>query len=364
MRRVLALARRIMRQFQHDRRALALLFVVPLVVLALLGYLLRGQQEAPRLAVVDLDRVPGSLVPAAVQRIREERQFQLTAVATEGEADRRLRQGKVTAYLVFPQGFTAGARAGRRPPLHLVVEGSNPTESAAVIERLQRVIAQFAAAAGSPPLRTDYLYGGKTLDTLDFFAPVLIAFFAFFFVFLLTSVSFLRERVQGTLERLMASPITRGEIVLGYMIGFSFFALLQAVVILLFSVLVLRVHFRGNLLLAFFLEALLVIGAVNLGIFLSTFARNEFQAVQFIPLVIVPQALLSGLVFPVETMPAPLQVLAHFLPLTYATFALRDVMIKGFGLFDGGLPLDIAVLAAFVALAVVAGTLTLRRQVA
>jgi ABC-2 type transport system permease protein len=362
--RVRALALRIIRQFRHDRRALALIFLVPLLVLALLGYLLRSDEGIPRIAVVDLDPAPQSAVAAAMAVLRQDRLFQVSTYPTEAAARERLRQGKLAAYVVFPQGFTAATRLGRQLPVRIVLQGADPSQSADVMQRLQRVAVRLAPRPSELQLRTEYLFGGRDLDRLDYFAPVLVGFFAFFFIFMLTSVSFLRERVQGTLERLMASPLRRGEIVLGYMLGFSFFALLQAVLILLFSVVALRVHYRGNLLLAFLIEALMVVGAVNLGIFLSAFARNEFQAVQFIPLVIVPQALLSGLIFPVDSMPAPLQVAAHFLPLTYATFGLRDVMIKGFGLLDGGVLLDLAVLLAFAALAVVAGTFTLRRRLA
>src|SRR5437870_13880091 len=94
------------------------------------------------------------------------------------------------------------------------------------------------------------------------------------------------ERSQGTLERLMARPLRRGEIVLGYMIGFTVLALIQAVEVLVFCLGVLKVHNDGNVFLIFLIEALMAIVAVNLGIFLSVFARTEFQAVQFIPLVI------------------------------------------------------------------------------
>src|SRR3979411_2010565 len=127
----------------------------------------------------------------------------------------------------------------------------------------------------------------------------------------------------------MASPLRRAEIVLGYMLGFTVLALVQSVEVLAFSLLVLHVHNVGNVALIFAIEALMVIAAVNLGIFLSMFARTEFQAVQFIPLVIVPQLLLSGVVVSVSSEPGWMQVISNVLPLTYAVNALRDIMIKG-----------------------------------
>ena len=108
----------------------------------------------------------------------------------------------------------------------------------------------------------------------------------------------------------------------------------------------------------------MAIVAVNLGIFLSMFARTEFQAVQFIPLVIVPQMLLSGIIFPVTTEPGPLQVLSRLLPLTYAVTGMRDIMIKGADLSWSSLQLDLAVVLGFAILVIIAGATTLRRRIA
>jgi ABC-2 type transport system permease protein len=131
-----------------------------------------------------------------------------------------------------------------------------------------------------------------------------------------------------------------------------------------FSLAVLKVHNAGNVGLIFGIEALMAIAAVNLGIFLSMFARTEFQAVQFIPLVVVPQILLSGILFPVATEPKPLQVVSDVLPLTYAVNGLRDVMVKGADLSWSSLQLDAGVVLGFVVLLVVAAVATLRRRIA
>src|SRR3981081_2037789 len=145
----------------------------------------------------------------------------------------------------------------------------------------------------------------------------------------------------------MASPLRRGEIVVGYMLGFTVLALVQAVEVLLFSLYVLRVHNQGNVLLIFTFEILMALSAVNLGIFLSMFARTEFQAVQFIPLVVVPQVLLSGVMVPVAAEPQWMQVISNLLPLTYAVNGLRDIMIKGADLSWTSLQVDSLVVFGF-----------------
>ena len=197
---------------------------------------------------------------------------------------------------------------------------------------------------------------------LDAIAPGLLATLALFFSFLLTGISFLRERSQGTMERLMASPVSRPDIVIGYLLGFFIFALTQTLIIVLFTIYVLGVNYHGELWQIFVFQIVIITGAVNLGIFISTFARNEFQMVQFIPLIIVPQIFLAGVLWPVEQMPNYLQWISAILPLRYAVDGLKEIMLYGKSLFDVGF--DLLVLVAFAAIASLLAALTLRRGAA
>jgi len=361
--RIGAITSRLLHQFRRDRRTLALLFVAPIVILGLLGYLIRGSASAPSVGIANQDQGPlGATIAGSLEG--SSKISASTINASDGDA--KLKDGSLVAYIVFPPDFSQQAQQGNiAPEVHL--EGSQPGNQAPVMQALQDALASLAAASPSgvhfQPKLT-YLYGGPGLDTLDYFGAAFIGLIVFFLVFVITIVSFLRERSQGTLERLMASPLRRGEIVVGYMLGFTLIALVQAAEVLIFSLAVLRVHNQGNVLLIFGIETLMVISAVNLGIFLSMFARTEFQAVQFIPLVIVPQVLLSGILFPVSSEPKPLQYLSDVLPLTYAVNGLRDVMLKGADLTWPSLQLDAGVVAGFCVLVIVAGIATLRRQVA
>ena len=358
--RVAAITRRLLQQFRHDRRTLALLFVAPLVILSLLGYLIRGGTSAPDVGIANQDQGPaGTTVASALEK--STKVHAITINAADGDA--KLKDGSLVAYIVFPPDFSQLAQQGTvTPEIHL--EGSQPGAQAPVLQALQNALASLASSAIRFQPSITYLYGGPNLDQLDYFGAAFIGLILFFLVFVVTIVSFLRERSQGTLERLMASPLRRGEIVVGYMLGFTILALVQAVEVLLFSLYVLKVHNQGNVLLIFGFEVLMALSAVNLGIFLSMFARNEFQAVQFIPLVIVPQVLLSGILFPVSTEPKPLQYISDVLPLTYAVNGLRDVMLKGADLTWPALQLDVGVVAGFCVLVIIAGIGTLRRQVA
>jgi ABC-2 type transport system permease protein len=360
--RVAAITRRLLQQFRHDRRTLALLFVAPLVILGLLGYLIRGGTTAPDVGIANQDQGPaGTTIASALEK--SSKIHTVTINAADGDA--KLKDGSLVAYIVFPANFSQLAQSGTiAPEIHL--EGSQPGTQAPVLQAMQDALTSLASATSAIHFqpRVTYLYGGAALDQLDYFGAAFIGLILFFLVFVVTIVSFLRERSQGTLERLMASPLRRGEIVVGYMLGFTILALVQAVEVLLFSLYVLKVHNQGNVLLIFGFEVLMALSAVNLGIFLSMFARTEFQAVQFIPLVIVPQVLLSGILFPVSTEPKPLQYISDVLPLTYAVSGLRDVMLKGADLTWPALQLDVGVVAGFCVLVIIAGIATLRRRIA
>jgi ABC-2 type transport system permease protein len=205
--------------------------------------------------------------------------------------------------------------------------------------------------------------------TLDRYAPALIVTLALFFTFLLTGISFLRERSQGTLERLMASPVSRLDMVLGYMLGFFVFALTQTLIILLFTIYALNINYSGDLWQIFVFLILIIIMAVCLGIFASAFAKNEFQMVQFIPLIILPQIFLCGVIFPMNQMNTALAWIGKFLPLTYGVDGMRQIMLpedmlsvlKASGQIQHDLVIDIGILIAFVIVMSILAAVGLRR---
>lgn len=144
-----------------------------------------------------------------------------------------------------------------------------------------------------------------------------------------------------------------------YMLGFLLFAAIQSILELLFSIFILQIGYRGNLAEVIVFLFMLSIVGVRLGIFISTFTRNEFQVMQFIPIIIIPQIFLRGVIVPVRQMPTPLEVFAQMLPLTYAVDGIQNIMLKGDGL--GDVMVDIAALGVFGAIFISLATMTLRR---
>jgi len=377
--RILALAGRILNQFRHDRRTVALIAIVPLVVTALIGYLVSEDKEALDVAVVNQD--VGAQTPIGSLNVGEELVDALRAaggIEPVAYEDARLAEDDVGARVVagaviLPGGFTEELLAGERISIQVVVRGIDSGVDGPVILGTQRALSGLADRISSMAPETAPRLGGievervatsgiGVLPSIDYSAAVLIVAFAFLFTYLLTGISFLRERQSGTLERLMASPVTRLEVLLGYLLGFLGFAMIQALLILGYIVLVLDVRVAGSIWLVLLILGIMVIGVVNVGIALSFLARNELQVMQFIPLVFVPQVLLGGLVWPVETLHPVLRWISQVFPITHAGAALREVMVGGAGFAD--VADRVLAVLAFAVVMILVGVVALRRQAA
>jgi ABC-2 type transport system permease protein len=189
--------------------------------------------------------------------------------------------------------------------------------------------------------------------------PPLVGLFPLVVMFLLTSIAMLRERTTGTLERLMSLPLAKLDLLLGYGLAFALLAAIQATVTSTVAFWWLDVHTSGSVLAVGALAVANALLGMALGLFLSAFASTEFQAVQFMPAVLLPQVLLSGLLAPREQMPHLLRILSDVLPVTYAYDALSRVTS---GRSGARLWLDIAVTVGAILLAVTLGAATLRRR--
>jgi ABC-2 type transport system permease protein len=379
--RVAAVFRRIVTQFRRDPRSLALLFAAPIAIIALLGWVLSSQQTlTARLAVVNESAGPaGQTIVARLESVLQGQPGIALdqSVPDDSTARQMLKDKKLDLVVVVPADFSLANRK-----IELLTLGLNPTADASTLPAVEKAlvtaVADSSVGAALPTIERATVYGSPDATTLDTLAPVVVGFFVYFFVFVLTGISFLRERLGGTLERLLATPVSRAEIVLGYSLGFGFFATLQVTLVLAFVLARLQitalgpipafaiglgVRTAGSPLIAYLLVLILGLGAVSLGIFLSTFARSELQILEFIPLVIVPQGVLGGFFWPIDQLPGLLQPLARLLPVTYAIDGLRQVMIAGADLASSQVQLDLAVLAGIAAVFVVLAASTIRREV-
>lgn len=331
MNRILAIAKRIVWQLVRDKRTLAMILVAPLMVMGLLAMIFNGDEYKPRIATIDVPAPMGAALADSGARV--------TAMSA-ADADRALRAGDLDATVTLDGGKPS-----------LVVEGSDPSITRATLGVL------FKMGRSSQP-SVAFLHGSPKMTAFDNFGPVLLGFLVFFFTFIVAGISFVRERTTGTLERMLATPVRRWEVVTGYLLGFAGVVIAQTTLIALFAVYVLDMMLVGSIVWLLAVVLVTAMCALTLGMFLSAWARSEFQVVQFIPIAVVPQIFFSGL-FPMDAMHPALRALGAVTPLTYTADGLRAVMIRGAG--PGGLALDLAVLAGASALFVLANVNALKK---
>ncbi|WP_407272678.1 ABC transporter permease [Radiobacillus sp. PE A8.2] len=304
--KIKAIVVRILQQFIRDKRSLALLLFAPLLILTLTWLVLDNESTPPTIATIN--------IPEHLSQVLEESDMQIDEIENPFDA---LRNSEIDAVVEWQNN-----------KVQITVDDSEPNA-----KQIKIMLQQAFSAANTTPdqsIQTNYYYGIESATTFDYVGPVLIGFFSFFFVFLIGGISFLREKSRGTLERLFAMPLKGWEMITGYIIGFGICAILQSIIVVLFAVYVVNIPLQGSIFYVMLITLLLALCALTLGIWLSTFAKNEFQIMQFIPIVIVPQAFFSGL-FNLENAPVWVEAIGKIMPISYGANALTEVMIKGNG---------------------------------
>jgi len=339
--RILALVKRIIQQMLRDKRALALMMVAPLLILTLLHYLLSGETATPRLGInASNEQLIESLQEKDLDVINYD-QLENTKTFIEGhDLDGVLEINDETIILTLLNDETSSAKALQMKVQQSIaaMNAKNQAENMEkFVKEIQTKLPQVKPSqleqAKVPNFQTAFIYGNKDTVFFDLLSPILVGFFVFFFVFLISGIALLKERTTGTLDRLMATPIRRWDIVFGYVLGYGLFAVIQTLIIVFYAVKVLDMMIVGSLWNVILINLILALVALSLGILLSSFANSEFQMMQFIPVAIIPQIFFAGII-PVEGMANWLQVIAKFIPMYYGGNALVDVMYKGLDLND------------------------------
>ena len=335
--RILALIKRIMLQLLRDKRTMALLFFAPLIVLTLMYFFFNGDNENPRLGVV------GGNEPfiAALENATID-------VVSYNEADNQtVIKDELDGLLeINDDGF------------QVTLENNDPSTSRALLMQVTQAAVMQGGAGVPANIEADYMYGDAETEFFDVLGPILVGFFVFFFVFLISGIGLLKERVSGTLERLLATPIRRWEIVFAYLMGFGIFAIIQTIIVVFYSIRILDMVMVGQVWHVIVVNLMLALVALSLGILLSTFASSEFQMVQFIPVVVVPQIFFAGII-PLEGMADWLQNVSRIMPLYYAADALKAIMYRGEGLAD--VSSNLLALAVFAAVFIFLNIVALKR---
>ncbi len=318
--RIKALALRIVNQLRNDKRTLALILCAPLLLLTLIYFILDTSTTDMKVGVVNApQKYIENLYKNNITPIR----------CTESEAAQLLKDETIIASVKMISG-----------KVYIDLDGGNTTKATQALAATEQAKKALNTSMERIDLKTEinYVYGAEDLAMFDNFGSLLIGFLVFLFTFLISGISFLQERTTGTLEKLLSTPIKRWEIVTGYVLGFGTVTVVQSSIITFYVVYVLDIMMIGSLWLVMLITLLSAMTALSLGILLSTAAASEFQMIQFIPIVVVPQVFFTGLF----DLSPEWAVVGKFMPLYYVADALDKVMMRGYGL--GAIALDVSVL--------------------
>ncbi len=360
LRRIVAVTHRVFRGFKHDRRAVGLLVFAPILAMTVFGIAFAGDVTNVDVIVVNEDT--GGLSDLFISNLDTE-VLNIERMSDVDAALQKVRDGESWAVIHFPTNFSQAVLTGGNTTIEVRADKSNAQVYTAIIMEMQSAARQTMESRGLElPVSVDdskAIYG-KDAEFSDFLIPGVITFAIFLLTTLLTLLTFTTERVNRTLDRVLATPTTELEIVLGYALAFGVIGTFQAIVLVSYGVVAFDILIEGSLLLAFLITALLAMASQALGILLSSAARTEAQAVQMLPVIILPVFLLSGIFWPLEAMPAWLRPFSYGLPPTYAAQGLRSIMIRGWGLAE--VWPQVLALVVFLGLFLVLATLSLRRR--
>jgi len=371
--RTLAVTRKTLRSLRHDRRTAAFLVLMPLFMIALFGYTFGGDLKDIKVCVVNLDQgLNGtSAANAVVAGMRGSPTLDIIAYYGPGAANvsqvdatiAKVQKGEAWATVIFARNFTADAAQAISALQHglqsnsvqvrIEVDSSNPNIADAVLGTVTGVVQTVMVQNYHliPPIQvSEHRVYGQGAQFIDFFAPGVMGLAAMMVTFMLSIISFVHERSTFTLDRVLTSPITEGEFVGGYALAFGLVGLVQSSVILVTAVLLFNIPIVGSPFLVLLVIFLLAVGMQGLGFLLSSLAKSEFQAIQFLPIILFPSILLAGVFWPLESVPDVLRPISNFIPLTYAVDANRSIMIRGWGIDNVWVQLLILALFAFAML--------------
>jgi ABC-2 type transport system permease protein len=379
-RRVAAIAHKEVWQLARDRLTLALIVGLPLLQLLLFGYAIN--QDVRHVATAVLDHAPSGPSRKLAGLLEATQTFDVThAVESETEGLRLLARGEVQAVVVIPPDFARRLYRGRGAEVSILADASDPTVARAVrasaaglSRRLAEQVQPFGPTPGAArrlppenrarlsaqpdlihaePLRIAVLpYYNSELRTTVFIVPALVGVILTMTMLFMTAIAIVRERERGTFEFLIATPVRRLELMVGKILPYLAIGGLQVTLILTTGALVFDVPIRGSLADLALGATVFIAANLTLGLLISSAVESQFQAMQLTIFVFLPSILLSGFMFPFESMPRPAQWLGEVLPLTHFLRVVRGIILRGAPVTEFGPDLGAMGLFLLVALAV------------
>lgn len=343
--RIFSVVRKEFIQIVRDPRTLAIMFVMPMVMLFVLGYASVTDVRNIPLGVLDQSKGPASR--ALVEAFRATDYFTLAYdVDSEQELTRLINSGRVKTGLVIPPDYGDKTARGQKVAVALIIDGSDPTAASGALSaatllgqtqsarlQVQRLSRQSATLSLSPAveMRTQVWYNPDMISAYAMI-PGMIGMILQLMTSLLTALTIVRERERGTMEQLIVTPIRPWELLVGKLVPYVVIAFGDALEVLAIGILWFHLPMRGSLGLLLGQSALFVITTLSIGLFASTIARTQQEAMLTTFATLLPTIYLSGFLFPLSAMPPVLQAISVVIPLRYFLIIVRGIILKGVGL--------------------------------
>ena len=343
-RRIKALAKKEFIQMVRDIRSLLGAIFIPLILIFLFGYALSLDVDRIPTLIYDQDRT--SISRELIYRLSDSRYFQIIRyIDREHEIDKSLDRNEALLALVIPTGFAQQVKQGRQAPIQAVFDGSDSNTATIAVGYLKAVITGFdldvqekrirragLKMADMPVELRTRVWFNPELKSRFFIIPGLTAVIMMVICSLLTALSVSRERETKTLEQLISTPITSGELMLGKLLPYMCVGIVDMFLVVGLGVFVFGVPFRGNIVSLFIVAVIFLVGTLSWGLFLSVVSRSQMQASQMsIVTVFLPAFLLSGFIYPIENMPLLLQAVTYLIPARYFVTILKGMFLQGIG---------------------------------
>lgn len=333
--RLLAIARKEFLHILRDQRSLIIIFLLPLIMMVLYGYAITFDIRQIRMALIDRDNTPTSR--ALLQCFTAGGLFRVVAQPNDiSQLEALMRRGKVHAALVIPRGFQRELHTKPSAAVELLIDGANANTATIVLNYARMLMAKLAVESlpGLPlpfEVRQVVLYNPEQ-RSMVFVVPGLVAVLIMMICALLTSIAVTRERETNTVEQILVSPIHPLELILGKVGPYVVVALLDASSVVVFSVLLFGIPFRGSAALLLLLSVVFVYASLSLGVLISSRATTQRAALMgAVMATLLPSILLSGFIFPIRSMPKLLQLMTYIVPARYYLRIIRGIMLKGVG---------------------------------
>ncbi len=339
LRRLLAVARKELIHLRRDKRMLPIVFLVPMVQLALLGLAANLDVEHLGLVVMDGDHSPTSR--AITQRLDAGEAFDLIGVTDSYRgAERAIDIGAAELAVIIPRGTDRALHRGEQAEIPVWVDGTDTNRALGAQRYVEAILADVseerlptigqALPYGMPEPRPRVLYN-PTFQSEWFMVPAVLAMILTVIIALLSAMAIVKERENGTIEQLSVTPIRPGELMVGKLAPFVVIGVIQAFLVTLVAVFGFGVPFRGDPWHLLAMAVLYIASMLAFGLLVSTISKTQQQALLTTVFVVLPNILLGGLMYPISNMEPWARALADFMPLTYFAVMIRGVFLKGIG---------------------------------